>query len=107
MSIFDLEGTPITPEYLLDRGFHMTYDEPHLKEFSLNFFVNVDDNFVWKIHKIPCIVSYDNNCWKVSHLPMFGGFKIETVQDLNCWIESAKLKYKRSYELYEKLKKKY
>ena len=104
MSIFDLEGTPITPEYLLDRGFLMTYDEPHLKEFSLNVFI-VDDS-IGRMHKIPCIVSYDNSCWKVSHLPMFGGVKIETVQDLNCWIESAKLKYKRSYELYEKVKRK-
>lgn len=106
MSIFDLGEIPITPEYLLDRGFHVTYDEPHLKEFSLNIFVSVDDSMEWK-HRIPCIVSYDENGWKVSHLSMFGGFKIETVQDLNCWIESAKLKYKRSYELYEKLRRKY
>lgn len=106
MSIFDLEGTPITPEYLLARGFHITYDEPHLKEFSLNIFVLLDDS-TGKMHRFPCIVSYDNNYWKVSHLPMFGGFKIETIQDLNCWIESAKLKYKKSYELYEKLKWKY
>ena len=105
MSIFDLEGTPITPEYLLDRGFCMTYDEPHLKEFSLNIFITPDDS-TGKIHRFSCIVSYDNNCWKVSHLHMFGGFKIETTQDLNCWIESAKLKYKKSYELYEKVKKK-
>lgn len=106
MSIFDLEGTPITQEYLLDRGFHVTYDEPHLKEFSLNIFVAPDDSMELKVHKIPCIVSYDNNGWKVSHLPMFGGVKIETTQDLNCWIESAKLKYKKSYELYEKVKRK-
>lgn len=109
MSIFDLDGTPITPEYLLDRGFCMTYDEPHLKEFSLNIFVIVDDSIgpYKRMQKIPCIVSYDNSCWKVSHLPMFGGFKIETVQDLNCWIESAKLKYKRSYEMYKKVREKY
>ena len=103
MSIFDLKGTSITEEYLLECGFCITYDEPHLKEFSLKIYVLLDDS-ARKIYRFSCIVSYDNNCWKVSHLPMFGGLKIDTIQDLNCWIESAKLKYKRSYELYEKLK---
>lgn len=106
MSIFDLEGTPITPEYLLARGFHMTYDEPHLKEFSLKIYVLLDDS-TGKIHRFSCIVSYDNNHWKVGHLPMFGGVEIETTQDLNCWIESAKLQYKRSYEIYKKVREKY
>lgn len=105
MSIFDLEGTPITEEYLLERGFCITYYEPHRKEFSLNIFVIVDD-FIGNIRRFPCIVSYDENGWRVGHIPTFGGLKIDTVQDLNCWIESAKLKYKRSYELYEKLKMK-
>lgn len=106
MSILDLEGTPITPEYLLDRGFRVTYDEPHLKEFTLNVLVRVDD-IKGTMQRFSCVVSYDNNYWKVSHLPLFGGLKIDTIQDLNCWIESAKLKYKRSYELYEKLKDKH
>lgn len=106
MSIFDLGEIPITPEYLFERGFYMTYDEPHSKEFSLNISVTVNDSFEWIVREIPCIVSYDNNGWRVSYLPMFGGVKIETIQDLNCWIESAKLKYKKAYELYGKLKRK-
>ena len=106
MSIFDLKEILITQEYLLDRGFYITYDEPHLKVFSLNIRVIVDD-IKGKAHSFSCIVSYDESGWKVGHLPTFGGLKIDTIQDLNCWIESVKLKYKRLYKTYEKIRGKY